>query len=70
MWEEFRQALLEIWGRELPYYEEVPEEELMLENEVTREEDWDIEDTLEDCRFEDPDFLPSWEMNEKYESMD
>ncbi|MBQ4142829.1 MAG: hypothetical protein IJD43_05065 [Thermoguttaceae bacterium] len=43
--------------------DECDEEEIFLrETEFTREEDWDIEDTLEDYRqFEDPAYIPSWE---------
>lgn len=41
------------------------EDDVRRETEFTREEDWDIEDTLADWReFEDPSYVPSWERNQ------
>lgn len=37
---------------------------LQREIEFAREEDWQIEDTMEDWRFMDPDYVPSWEREE------
>lgn len=47
----------------LSEYEEV--EIINRETEFTREEDWDIEDALEDYRqFDVSEYIPSWESGE------